>query len=504
MGKTRNERRRKTKTIAAAKPGFLRLPAELRNVIVEYYINDFRARKVHISTDGTISGLPLAQICSQLHNDIVPMWAAQLSSGFIYCHVHNFNFHGVSRALKQLSSQAREVISAQRLLRVTLSADDDYTVSHNGTEGLKDWLKDCAAGVIPSRGIYKFTKVPIKVSTFDAVEQEVNSILLGEQTDARKEWGCVRHRYNCALIEFHNIQPYGYDMYKREEERQRREDYVTASREGMAHLGQCRYRNWTLCNAAVLSGNEKEHEDGAGLGGSEKIADSDDTMRCAMGKAKRERRFKAAQANADAAQANAEAAAQPSRLLALPAELRNKIYEFYISDKETAPILANGSVGEISLARVNHQLRREMLEMWQTQYQSAVKVIEFKVHNFDFDHVIEYLKQIPADVRDMMVSEGGKLHLTLTFSTKMNISGNVVYGRYRQTLQNWLHFCTGGSTVAVCYDFAKPLPSFSQMHAFGRARRNIFSRTWPPPRTEWDNIQYSFDKAERVWTYHFR
>ncbi|KAK5729685.1 hypothetical protein LTR17_011762 [Elasticomyces elasticus] len=224
-----------------------------------------------------------------------------------------------------------------------------------------------------------------------------------------------------------------------------------------------------------------------------------------MGKAKKERRSKAAQANADAAQANAEAAAQPSRLLALPAELRNKIYEFYISNTKTASILANGSVGEIALARVNHQLRREILEIWQTQYQSAVKVIEFKVHNFDFDHVIEYLKQIPADVRDTMISKGANLHLTLTFSTKMNISGNRVYGRYRQTLQNWLDFCTGGSTVAVCYDFAKPLPSFSQMHAFGRARRrNIFCRTWPPPRTAWDNIEYSFDKAERAWTFHFR
>ncbi|KAK4888384.1 hypothetical protein LTR27_012707 [Elasticomyces elasticus] len=246
MAKTRNERRRKTKTIVAAKPGFLRLPAELRNVIVEHYINDLPARTIHISNDGTISGLPLAQTCSQLHNDILPMWASQLSSGLIYCHVHNFNFHGVSRALKQLSSQAREVISAKKLLRIILSADEDYTISHSGTEGLGDWLEDCAAGVIPSRGIYKFTEVPIKVSTFDAVEQEVNSVLLGEQTDARKEWGCVRHRYNCALIEFHNIQPYGYDMYKREEERQRREDYVAASRDGNYGLSNLQRRAWRI------------------------------------------------------------------------------------------------------------------------------------------------------------------------------------------------------------------------------------------------------------------
>ncbi|KAK5697687.1 hypothetical protein LTR17_023901 [Elasticomyces elasticus] len=246
MAKTRNERRRKSKTTAAAKPGFLRLPAELRNVIAEHYINDFHARKVHISTDGTVSGLPLAQTCSLLRNDILPMWAAQLSSSLIECHVHNFDFHGVSRALKQLSSQAREAISAKKLLRITLGADDDYTVSHSGTKGLKDWLEDCAVGAIPSRGIYKFTKVPIKVSAFDAVEQEVNRLLLGEQTHARKEWGCVRHRYNCALIEFHNIRPYGYDMYKREEERQRREDYVAASRDGNYGLSNLQRRAWRI------------------------------------------------------------------------------------------------------------------------------------------------------------------------------------------------------------------------------------------------------------------
>ncbi|KAK4888383.1 hypothetical protein LTR27_012706 [Elasticomyces elasticus] len=218
-----------------------------------------------------------------------------------------------------------------------------------------------------------------------------------------------------------------------------------------------------------------------------------------MGKAKRERRSKAAQANADAAQTNAEAAARPSSLLALPAELRNKIYEFYISDTETAPILANGSVGEISLARVNHQLRREMLEMWQTQYQSAVKVIEFKVHNFDFDHVIEYLKQSRAEVRDIL--EKGRLDIRLTFSTKMSISGEAVYGRYRQTLQNWMDFCSGDSPISVCYNFVKPLPSISQMHAFGMARQNVIW-TWPPPRTEWHNIENSFDEAGRVWRYY--
>ncbi|KAK4952613.1 hypothetical protein LTR10_009419 [Elasticomyces elasticus] len=384
MGKTRNEGRRKTKTTAAAKPGFLRLPAELRNVIVELYINDFRARKVHIFNDGTVSGLPLAQTCSQLHSEILPMWAAQLSSGLIYCHVHNFNFHGVSRALQQLSSQAREAISAQRLLRVTLSADDDYTVEHNGIEGLGNWLEDCAAGVIPSRGIYKFTKQRlIKESAFDAIEREVNRTSFSELPDAKKEWGCVRHRYNCALIEYHNIEPYGFRLTKHSQS---------------------------------------------------------PTTSSTMGKARKERRLKAA--------------TRPSRLLTLPTELLVQIIEYYIKAINEVHILADGSVRALALAQTNRQLHHEVMPIWCAQYLQDLdrpKQIKCLVKNFDFRAVSNIWRQLPDRTRRSIINEE---LLWIYLAADEDFDGSP-----RGNLEPWLDepSTAGGLCPQPIYHFTKPV-----------------------------------------------
>ncbi|KAK4888385.1 hypothetical protein LTR27_012708 [Elasticomyces elasticus] len=216
MGKARIERCHKARERTAATwrhTNILRLPAEIRNLITEEYINDIR--QVHISAKGTVSVPSLAQACRQLRHEILPVWREHYDSVPMKtrCFVRNFDFEGLTRAFKRLPRHIQTAITAQKLLRINIRLDEDYKYDEN----LRTWLEDCADGVVSNRAVYTFTQPLVKLSTFEAIEAAVSQSLrynfparVGRQQLA---WDRMVRAYDRVLTKLHKRQPEGLGMY---------------------------------------------------------------------------------------------------------------------------------------------------------------------------------------------------------------------------------------------------------------------------------------------------
>ncbi|KAK5713447.1 hypothetical protein LTR15_011147 [Elasticomyces elasticus] len=180
MGKARIERRRKARERATRKSRLLCVPAELRNIIVDYCLED--VSKVYIARDDTIRTPPLARTCRQLRQEVLP----RLHPRHTEAYVHNFDFREVSRVLKDLPSHARKIMQDNKLLRINLSFDDD----DEDVDALQHWLDDCKAGLICTRGIYKFTEPLMKVTAFQFFDRVMKGV----------EWERIGHRYSLTGV----------------------------------------------------------------------------------------------------------------------------------------------------------------------------------------------------------------------------------------------------------------------------------------------------------------
>ncbi|KAK3640989.1 hypothetical protein LTR56_011639 [Elasticomyces elasticus] len=216
MGKARIERCRKARERYAATwshTNILRLPAEVRNLITEQYVNDIR--QVHISTKGTVSVPSLAQACSQLRHEILPVWREHFESVpmQLKCFVRNFDFEGLTLAFKELPEHIQTTVTEQELLHINIRVDEDYKYDEN----LRRWMGDCASGVVCKRAVYSFTQPLVKLSTFEAIETTIAKSLRREvcMGAVRRQlvWDRIARAYDDVLTEMHKAQPDGLKMY---------------------------------------------------------------------------------------------------------------------------------------------------------------------------------------------------------------------------------------------------------------------------------------------------
>ncbi|KAK5683512.1 hypothetical protein LTS10_005045 [Elasticomyces elasticus] len=192
MGRARIARCRKGKEKNEKGLSLLRLPAELRNEITQYCVDD--VHEVHISADGTINVPSLAQTCRQLRYETIPMWKARYISTPMHleCFVHNFDFDGVHRALCQISEEARVTVAEEQMLTIRLHIDHKHTCK----TGLKHWLKS-----------YAFAGALAEASTFKGLEDAVEKAFpIGSE---RLEWARIIRCYDAALLRLHKSLPQG-------------------------------------------------------------------------------------------------------------------------------------------------------------------------------------------------------------------------------------------------------------------------------------------------------
>ncbi|KAK5697688.1 hypothetical protein LTR17_023902 [Elasticomyces elasticus] len=234
MGKARKERRLKAAQAAAKPSRLLALPAELRNQIVEYYIEAID--EVHILADGAVCAVALAQICRQLHHEVTPIWQAQQQQHLkapkqIKCLVKNFDFSAILSVFEQMPEPTRHTIISEKLLRIYLTADERQVGS--SSSHLKEWLDAASNARKPATyqhtmphlkassflmaqesNTYHFTKPLVKVEMFEAAEDEVSSMYPSRFPVEREEWGAIRQSYRAALVVLHDSQSAGSKMYR--------------------------------------------------------------------------------------------------------------------------------------------------------------------------------------------------------------------------------------------------------------------------------------------------
>lgn len=105
--------------------------------------------------------------------------------------------------------------------------------------------------------------------------------------------------------------------------------------------------------------------------------------------------------------------------LSLPGELRNLIYTFYaLSSQPTCINLRQNRIIRPALARVNRQIRQELLSLWKAHKWrmdlSRVVKIRAEITNMNFDGLLRLVhKRIKGR---LFLDQIGKIHLCLTFT----------------------------------------------------------------------------------------
>ncbi|KAK5683514.1 hypothetical protein LTS10_005047 [Elasticomyces elasticus] len=207
-----------------------------------------------------------------------------------------------------------------------------------------------------------------------------------------------------------------------------------------------------------------------------------------MGKARKERRLKAAQANA-------RTATQPSRLLALPTELRVQIIEYYVNDIEEPEvhILADGSPRVIALAQANRQLHHEVMPLWRVQHLQDLhgpkpKKIKCLVNNFDFSAIFNIMKQLPHHAQ-YTIARGELLRIYLAADEDFN--SNLICN-----LRPWLEVWADEDVLRLpVYRFTKPLIRLSVFGAVDEEVCRMSHRRGYSKDIQWPLIRISYRDA---------
>lgn len=135
---------------------------------------------------------------------------------------------------------------------------------------------------------------------------------------------------------------------------------------------------------------------------------------------------------------------QMCRLLLLPPELRDLIYDFYGNGQRTAKLLAYNPpltvmATSLNLERTCSQIRREVKSAFVSNIASQAKLIVCHIHDFDFSETLAYLQQLPRKQLAAMQSNN-----LLRVSIGLDTNGS--YRKHIQSLKAWLSCVAGGET----------------------------------------------------------
>lgn len=129
---------------------------------------------------------------------------------------------------------------------------------------------------------------------------------------------------------------------------------------------------------------------------------------------------------------------QDCRLLKLPAELRNRIYEDTLADIKKLGTLhiRNRAFSKVpALAQVCRQLRSEFLPLFTEHAPRKATKLVCHVHNFDFDDLLEILEQAAKNRRTSAV-KGLGIRVRVTFDAQPT------YQQHADSLVAWFKRCT--------------------------------------------------------------
>lgn len=130
-------------------------------------------------------------------------------------------------------------------------------------------------------------------------------------------------------------------------------------------------------------------------------------------------------------------------LFSLPIELRESIYQHYIShfcNQESFAVVGNRMIPPI-LMYGNRQIHREFYPLWAATIQANIfraRNLRAVVVDFDFKPLLDYIWALNTNAP--LLSHRGKIHVVLVFTNASLIIGKITAQARRKDMLEWTDF----------------------------------------------------------------